>query len=152
MVLDAKVNWKGTNNACDCVSLSFHQPKPIFYACMSSHPATSSSVPPHQLSESPNSRSINVCGWTITATTRPIITASEADTLHKTLGLPLPEIIFGNNSLELLHESTGWKYRFDTPEALKWVKNGELGDGDGGVKVDYAEKWLRSRYVDPSLL
>ncbi|KAJ3487993.1 hypothetical protein NLI96_g3146 [Meripilus lineatus] len=52
---------------------------------------------------------------------------------------------FGNNSLELIHKPSGWTLSFETDEALKEVKNGVLGDGDGGVKVGHADVWLRSR-------
>lgn len=90
---------------------------------------------------------IDVAGWTISATTKAIVTASESDALQKTLGFPLPEMTFGNNSLVLKHSASGWEYRFDTHEALKCVKNGELGEGDGGVKVGYADAWLKSRYA-----
>lgn len=108
--------------------------------------ATAAFIPQHQLSEeTSHSRSIAIEGWKVTATARPIINAAETDALQKTLGFPLPEMTFGNNSLNIIHKPSGWEYRFDTVEALKWVKNGELGDGDGGVKVGYADAWLKSR-------
>ena len=105
-------------------------------------------LPEHKLSESPNSRTIEIGDWIITARTNPISNATECDALQVTLqGMPLPEMTFGNNSLQLEHKPTGWKYAFDTEDALKMVKNGELGEGDGGVKVGYAEAWLKSRCV-----
>lgn len=60
-------------------------------------------------------------------------------------GLPLPEMPFGNNSLVIQHKKLGWEYRFDTLEALRLVRLGELKPGDGGVKVGYAKEWLESR-------
>ena len=103
-------------------------------------------IPEHQLSESPNSRTIELEEWSITARTNPISNATECDVLQALLsGMPLPEMTFGNNSLELRHKSSGWKYAFTTEQALKCVKNGELEVGDGGVKVGYAEAWLQSR-------
>lgn len=113
--------------------------------------ATAVPVPKHFLSESPNSRTINVSNWKITATTNPISNASSCDALQASLGFPLPEMTFGENSLELVfggNEETGeggWKYMWTTDAALRGVKNGELVDGDGGVKVGYADKWLQSR-------
>ena len=104
-------------------------------------------LPPHKLLESPNSRTIEVHGWSITASTNPISNAQECDALHATFGIPLPEMTFGNNVLTLEHKPSGWKYAFTTPGALGEIKNGELGDGDGGVKVGYADKWLESRHV-----
>lgn len=103
-------------------------------------------VPEHKLTESPNSRSIEVFDWFITASTNPISNASECEALQASLGFPLPEMIFGNNFLTLEHRPSGWKYAFTTGAALKAVKNGELEEGDGGVKVGYADKWMESRY------
>ena len=110
--------------------------------------SATTSVPEHKLSETPNSRTIEIGDWIITAKTNPISNASECDALQASLsGIPLPEMTFGNNSLELLHKSSGWNYAFTTDHALRGVKNGELVDGDGGVKVGYAEAWMQSRYV-----
>ncbi|KAJ7853863.1 type 2A phosphatase activator TIP41 [Mycena leptocephala] len=58
---------------------------------------------------------------------------------------PPPGNDFGSNFLSLEHRSSKWKYEFATADALHGVKNGELGAGDGGVKVGYADAWLRSR-------
>lgn len=105
-------------------------------------------LPKHTLSESPNSRTIEIYDWVITAHTNPISNAAECDALQATLqNMPLPEMTFGNNSLELEHKPSGWKYSFTTEDGLKGVKNGELAEGDGGVKVGYADAWLKSRYV-----
>ncbi|KAF8165638.1 type 2A phosphatase activator TIP41 [Crassisporium funariophilum] len=109
-------------------------------------------VPQHQLQESPNSRSIEIFDWLITASTNPISNAPQCDALQSALGIPLPEMTFGNNFLTLEHRPSGAKYSFTTPAALKGVKRGELGEGDGGVKVGYAEKWLQSRTEPSSLL
>jgi len=107
--------------------------------------------PPHTLQESPNSRSISIADWYITASTNPISNAPECDALYASLGIPLPEMTFGNNYLTLVHKPSEAAYAFTTPEALRAVKKGELGDGDGGVKVGYAEKWMRSRQVSSLL-
>ncbi|TFK43812.1 TIP41-like family-domain-containing protein [Crucibulum laeve] len=107
------------------------------------------SVPEHKLSESPNSRSIEIHGWRITSSTNPISNANDCDALQALLGVPLPEMTFGSNFLTLEHVPSSWKYSFSTEEALKAVKRGELEEGDGGVKVGYADKWLQSR-TDPS--
>lgn len=108
-------------------------------------------VPHHKLSESPNTRSIELNDWFITASTNPISNAGQSDALQAELGIPLPEMTFGNNYLTLEHRSSGWKYAFSTGKALSGVKRGELGEGDGGVKVEYADAWLKSRY-GPSLI
>jgi len=108
--------------------------------------AAAVSVPHHSLKESPNSRTIEIGEWVITARTNPISNAGELESLQASVGgIPLPEMTFGNNNLELEHKASGWKYAFDTEMALKGVKNGELIEGDGGVKVGYADAWLKSR-------
>lgn len=108
--------------------------------------SAATSLPHHTLGESPNSRTIDIGEWFIAAQTNPISNAPECDALQAALlGMPLPEMTFGNNSLELVHRASGWKYSFETEGALKAVKNGQLVDGDGGVKVGYADAWLNSR-------
>jgi type 2A phosphatase activator TIP41 len=104
-------------------------------------------IPHHTLHESKKSRSIELSGWHITATTDRISSASDCDALQASLGFALPEMTFGRNRLTLEHQPSGWKYSFATEAALKGVKNGELEEGDGGVKVGYADKWMESRYV-----
>ncbi|PPQ79507.1 hypothetical protein CVT25_003388 [Psilocybe cyanescens] len=99
-----------------------------------------SAIPQHKLLESPNSRSIDVNAWLITASTSSISNASECDALQASLGIPIPEMTFGNNHLTLEHRPSGFKYSFTTPKALEAVKKGVLGEGDGGVKVGYADK------------
>jgi len=102
-------------------------------------------LPTHKLYESPNTRSIDINGWLITAETNPISSGPQCDALQASLGIPLPEMIFGNNTLTLEHKPSGWKYAFSAEEALKAVKRSELEPGDGGVRVDYADAWLKSR-------
>lgn len=102
-------------------------------------------IPTHNVTECNGEKTIDIGDWHITAKTNTIVTASEADELQKTLGFPLPEMTFGSNSLILTHSPSQSKYIFDTPSALKCVKSGELGPGDGSVKVKYADEWLRSR-------
>ncbi|KAH9943208.1 type 2A phosphatase activator TIP41 [Epithele typhae] len=108
--------------------------------------ATAVALPEHRLLESPNSRAIEIGCWTITSCTNPISNAGQCDALQAAIGgIPLPEMTFGSNSLELEHRESGWKYSFSTEEALRSVRNGELQEGDGAVKVGYADAWLRSR-------
>jgi type 2A phosphatase activator TIP41 len=107
--------------------------------------AAAVAVPEHKLSESPNSRAIEIFDWTVTAQTGPISSATHSDALHASLGIPLPEMTFGSNLLRLTHRPSGWTYAFSVEDALKGVKNGPLDAGDGGVKVGYADAWLKSR-------
>ncbi|KAH8830276.1 type 2A phosphatase activator TIP41 [Flagelloscypha sp. PMI_526] len=84
--------------------------------------ASTEALPPHELKESPNSHH-----------------------LTQTLGIPLPEMTFGDNVLVLHHEPSQFKYCFTTERSIAGVKNGELEDADGPVKVGYADAWLKSR-------
>ena len=106
---------------------------------------TAATLPHYDLKEKEGSRTISIGDWEISVTTGSIVSASEADVLQKTLGFPLPEMTFGNNSLELHYKRSGWSYKFSTGHALNCVKNGELEEGDGGVKVGYADAWIKSR-------
>lgn len=107
--------------------------------------ASAVKLPEHKLSEEEGVRSIDIFGWHITVTTKTIVSATEADALQKALGFPLPEMTFGRNTLQFVHVPTSWVYTFDVHNALSLVKNGPLGEGDGGVKVGYADAWLKSR-------
>ncbi|KAJ3735202.1 type 2A phosphatase activator TIP41 [Lentinula guzmanii] len=152
-------------------------------------------LPKHTLLESPNSRTILVGSWRITASTNPISNAPQCDQLQSKLGtgndggIPLPEMTFGSNSLKVEWKAGGfigrdkqrkrnrnpdqvgteeqdhaseseaeeenesqWIYEFDTLHALLGVKKGQLGPGDGGVQVGYAEEWLKSRTGPSPLL
>lgn len=104
-------------------------------------------LPPHTISETNNTRSIEVFSWTLKTFVAPIISASEVDAMQASLGLPLPEMTFGNNSLVIRHNPSGWEYCFDTESALRLVRNGELQPGDGSVKVGYSDAWFKSRSV-----
>lgn len=86
---------------------------------------------------------------------------------EKSLNLPLPEMTFGNNSLDLLYSpsssstgssSTGpasistsapTEIRFSTLDALAKVAVGEGWEErvGGGVQVSMAEAWGKSRCV-----
>jgi type 2A phosphatase activator TIP41 len=109
--------------------------------------AAAVAMPKHKLSESPNSRAIEILDWTVTSRTGPISSATHCNSLHASLGIPLPEMTFGNNLLQIVHRPSGWTYAFRVEDALRGVKNGPFEDGDGGVKVGYADAWLKSRLV-----
>ncbi|KAK9473617.1 TIP41-domain-containing protein [Dipodascopsis tothii] len=88
--------------------------------------------------------SIEHGGWRISSVQRPILNAGEIDAATARLGIPLPEMIFGNNLVELVHVASGWTLRFDALDALDRVD--KTGTPDGGlVKVSYAEAWLKFR-------
>ena len=100
-----------------------------------------SSPVPHTLSYTHASRSIAIAGWTITATKLPISSSSEGDQLSATLGIPVPEMSFGNNSVNIAGPN-GWQCEFNTQEALDAVDK----TGSQGMKVSYSEQWNRTRH------
>ncbi|KAH9016823.1 TIP41-like family-domain-containing protein, partial [Lactarius pseudohatsudake] len=97
-----------------------------------------------QLSELPNSYMIEIFEWTVTARTGPMLSAARCDALQASLGIPYPEMMFGNNLLQIKHHMSGWTYTFRSEDALSGVKSGPLKDGDRGVEVGYADAWLKS--------
>ncbi|EIW76377.1 type 2A phosphatase activator TIP41 [Coniophora puteana RWD-64-598 SS2] len=107
------------------------------------------SIPHHQLSESPYTRSIAIADWRISARTQPIATDEERTALERHLRLPLPEMTFPNNTLQIVHAPSGFALSFDAKSALEGVKVGTLNDEDGGVKVGYSDAWLKTR-TDPT--
>jgi type 2A phosphatase activator TIP41 len=102
-------------------------------------------VPRHHVEESDTVRSVTLPAWEISTENHPISNATHLDELHAELGIPLPEMTFGHNLIRLKHKPSRWEYQFDTLHALKCVKNGEMGEGDGAVTVRQSEAWLKSR-------
>ena len=63
--------------------------------------------------------------------------------LEKTLGtVHLPEMVFGDNSLELVHEATGVKIHFNALDALRGWRQESLPP----VEVPAAAKWKFRTY------
>src|SRR5271167_589426 len=96
---------------------------------------------PHTLTKTHASQSISLAGWTITATKLPICSSSDCDELAAKLGIPVPEMTFGNNSVSI-EGPNGWKCDFNTHQALDAVDK----TGSQGIKVSYSEQWNRTRY------
>jgi len=100
----------------------------------------------HEVTTTTECSSISLPSWTISATTRPISNAQEISAIQDTLnGLPMPEMPFGNNALVISHKQVAFEYTFNTLEALRLVKLGQLEPGDGAVQVGHAQEWLQSR-------
>jgi TIP41-like family len=106
-----------------------------------------SSPVPHTLITTPAFRSIKIGGWTITSRKLPISSSSDCDSLAAKLGIPVPEMTFGNNAVSI-EAAGGWKCEFNTQEALDAVDK----TGSQGIKVSYSEQWNRTRYCQVLLL
>ncbi|EUC66537.1 type 2A phosphatase activator TIP41 [Rhizoctonia solani AG-3 Rhs1AP] len=101
-------------------------------------------VPPHKRSDTETTSAIEIAGWRLTSTSLPISNGAEIDACQAEVGINLPEMFFGNNSLVLECEPL-WRYEFWAKDALKRVHQGPSEPGDGCVKVGHAEAWLKSR-------
>jgi hypothetical protein len=100
-----------------------------------------SSPVPHTLTTTRSSRSISLAGWTVTSTKLPICSSTDCDELAGKLGIPVPEMTFGKNSV-CIEGPNGWKCDFNTEKALDAVDK----TGSQGIKVSYSEQWNRTRY------
>lgn len=81
--------------------------------------------------------------WHIETNQAPILSAPEIDAATARLGLPMPEMIFGNNYALLRHVPSGFELRFDTLAALDLVD--KTGERDGLLQVSYSKAWQKSR-------
>ena len=98
---------------------------------------------PHTLTTTRSSRTISIKGWKITSTKLPISSSNECDSIASQIGIPVPEMTFGNNSVHI-EGPNGWRCVFNTLEALDTVDK----TGSDGLRVSYSEKWNRTRYAD----
>jgi type 2A phosphatase activator TIP41 len=71
----------------------------------------------------------------------PISKSGAIDEMTERIGIPIPEMIFGDNLVRIAHEPTGWALRFTAPEALDCVDKTDKGM----LKVAYARDWESTR-------
>ena len=79
--------------------------------------------------------------WKITTRKLPILKAGPIDDLHEKLGIPIPEMIFGDNFIGLTHIPSGWCLSFNAHDALDRVSKTE----EGMLQVAVAEEWKKER-------
>lgn len=80
-------------------------------------------------------------GWTIRTRKLPISKADAIDAMEKQLGIPVPEMIFGDNMVALEHPASGWALRFLPFDALDRVDKTDRTM----LKVAYSRAWSQSR-------
>lgn len=81
---------------------------------------------------------LRIAGWRIETMKRPILNSDARQEWEKNLGSAhLPEMVFGESSLELVHEETGIKIHFNAFDALQGWKQEALPP----VEVPAAAKW-----------
>ena len=71
----------------------------------------------------------------------PISKSGAIDAMTEQIGIPIPEMIFGDNMVEVLHAPTNWAIRFTAPDALDVVDKTEKNM----LKVAYARDWESTR-------
>lgn len=71
----------------------------------------------------------------------PISKAGPIEALEKSIGIPVPEMIFGDNLVSIAHLPTGWRIEFNARDALDAVDK----TGDNMLRVAHAGEWSASR-------
>ena len=79
--------------------------------------------------------------WRISTRKLPILKAEPIEQMNDKLGIPVPEMIFGDNFVAIEHLPSGWKLDFNTFDALDRVSK----TSDGMLQVAYSEEWKRDR-------
>jgi type 2A phosphatase activator TIP41 len=70
------------------------------------------------------------------------MSSDEIDSTTASIGIPLPEMIFGDNRVEVKHLPSGWSIQFNAVSALDLVdKTGQ----QGLLKVAHSHEWLSTR-------
>jgi type 2A phosphatase activator TIP41 len=71
----------------------------------------------------------------------PISKAGAIDDLTEKIGIPMPEMIFGDNLVSIDHIPSKWHFEFNTPDALDAVDKTDKHM----LKVAYAREWESTR-------
>lgn len=81
-------------------------------------------------------------GFKISARKLPISKSGPIDEMSKKLGIPVPEMIFGDNLVSIEHLQSGWRLEFNAFDALDTVDKTDKNM----LKVAYSQEWSSSRY------
>lgn len=80
-------------------------------------------------------------GFHISTIKLPILKAGPIEEMNEKLGITVPEMIFGDNSVVICHPATGWSLEFNAFDALDRVdKNGE-----NMLQVAHSKEWQSTR-------
>lgn len=90
-------------------------------------------------------KSFQIRSWHVHTAKCPILSASEIEQYEQVLDIPIPEMIFGNNSVAL-HHASGFAISFNALDALKLVDI----NPSNLIKVSYANDWFQSRIAKHS--
>jgi len=78
--------------------------------------------------------------WRVSTRKLPILKAEPIEEFNTKLGIPVPEMIFGDNSVSIEHPS-GFKLDFNAFDALDRVSK----TSDGMLQVAYSKEWQADR-------
>jgi type 2A phosphatase activator TIP41 len=81
--------------------------------------------------------------WKISTRKKPILKAGPIDAMNEKLGIPVPEMIFGDNVVVIEHVPSGWAIDFNAFDALDKVSK----TANGMLQVAYSKEWQKDRYV-----
>jgi type 2A phosphatase activator TIP41 len=85
-------------------------------------------------------------GFKISARKLPISKSGPIDEMSHKLGIPVPEMIFGDNMVSVEHIASGWRLEFNAYDALDRVDK----TGKNMLQVAYSKEWSSSRYALPA--
>ncbi|KAF8856630.1 TIP41-domain-containing protein [Acephala macrosclerotiorum] len=80
-------------------------------------------------------------GFKISARKLPISKSGPIDEMSHKLGIPVPEMIFGDNMVSIEHLASGWRLEFNAFDALDRVDKTDKNM----LKVAYSQEWSSSR-------
>lgn len=80
-------------------------------------------------------------GFKISARKLPISKSGPIDQMSEKLGIPVPEMIFGDNMVAIEHVASGWRMEFNAYDALDRVDKTDKNM----LKVAYSKEWSSSR-------
>ncbi|ODV95384.1 hypothetical protein PACTADRAFT_50112 [Pachysolen tannophilus NRRL Y-2460] len=89
--------------------------------------------------------SISIKNWDIYLTKNPILNATELEDFEKSFNFPLPEMIFGNNGIEIYNPILKWGFKVNCFDSLKLIDDNV--DPSKLLKVSYANDWYKARQV-----
>lgn len=91
----------------------------------------------------PDGSGIHIGGWCIRACKAPIIGEGKIEEYTRELGnvLTVPEMLFGDSSVDLTHEASGWSISFNALDALR----GWRAENLPSLKVKVAQAWQEAR-------
>lgn len=101
----------------------------------------SSPKEPNPLGHGPGN-AITQHGFRITIRKLPILKAEPIERMTATLGIALPEMIFGDNLASIEHLESGWSIEFNALHALDLVDK----TGNSMLQVAHSKEWQSTRF------